>query len=96
MLDEVMHLDKSGRMQNGKLAGGRTSGVQSEMVTNRSIRSDRIIWIQDESYCSVISSYANDTLNSLVFSLNKHRTELCFLEGHTKVRKMTIVHTSLK
>ena len=95
MLNEIIHLDMSGKMQEGKLVGGRTSGVQSEKVTNPFIRSDKIIWIQGDASCPAISSYANDTLNSLVMSLNKHLREVCILEGHTKVTTISIIVSPL-
>ena len=58
MLNEIRQLDKAGRMTAGKLAGGRTSGVQNEMVINSSIRSDKIAWIErDDDCCPTISNY---------------------------------------
>ena len=86
MLDEIRQLDKTGRMTPGKLAGGRTSGVQNEMVINSSIRSDKIAWIEgNEDCCPAISNYINNHLDSLVQNLNEHMRSTCFLQGRTKV-----------
>ena len=86
MLNEIRQLDKTGRMTAGKLAGGRTSGVQNEMVINSSIRSDKIAWIEgDEDCCPTISNYINEHLDSLVQNLNKHMRPTCCLQGRTKV-----------
>ena len=86
MLNEIRQLDKTGRMTAGKLAGGRTSGVQNEMVINSSIRSDKIAWIEgDEDCCPTISNYINEHLDSLVQNLNKHMRPTYCLQGRTKV-----------
>ncbi len=85
---EITSANESGKMSPGRLAGGRTSGVRSEMVINGAIRSDRIIWIErNESCFAAVGDYIQK-LHSLVMGLNKHLGEMCHLNGHTKVIAM--------
>ncbi len=70
----------------GKMTPGRTSGVDTEKAVNKSVRSDRIIWIEDDGVeTHWIYSYMTQVLDPLVESLNVHLAENTNLKGRTKV-----------
>ncbi len=86
VLKEAQNLNKIGKMTTGKLAGGRTSGVDEEKVVNKSIRSDKMMWIEDDGVeTHWIYSYMTKALDPLVESLNVHMDESTHLKGRTKV-----------
>lgn len=70
VLKEVNKLEFSGQLQTGKLAGGRTSGVNHEKVVNSNIRNDKLKWLEgnEKEYpniCKVLQ-----TMDTIVSHLN--------------------------
>ena len=85
ILKEIQTLDKEGCMTDGKLAGGRTSGDEARMKTNKGIRSDKIKWLngtESEEY-PAICDLVSETMDALVGGMNMHLEDhIC---GRTKV-----------
>jgi len=87
---EVKLMDITGLLKEGKLAGGKTSGVDSEKVVNKNIRSDKVAWLQGtetEKYPAVCQ-LITETMDDIVYGMRKHFGEKFLLNGRTKVCKL--------
>ena len=87
IVKEVKYMDTSGLLKEGKLAGGKTSGVDSEKVVNKNIRSDKVAWLQgtETDRYPAVCQLITETMDDIVYGMRKHFGEQFLLNGRTKV-----------
>ena len=87
VLQEVETLRAKNLFECGKLAGGKTSGIESEKVLNASIRSDEMFWINgtETDVCPNICDLVQQTMDAIVGGLNAFSNGSFNIEGRTKV-----------
>lgn len=83
---EIRQLNESQCLQTGQLAGGRTSGDDSQKVTETEIRSDLIKWIDGNEESLPNARTVLTTMDSIVnYINNSYMKPYGYIKGRTKV-----------
>ena len=84
---EIIQMCSSGFLKTGKLAGGKTSGIEEQKVVNENIRSDQMAWLDEKEADSFphISDLVRTKMDVIVAGLNMYSEGEYCVQGKTKV-----------
>ena len=89
ILGEIEMMNENSLLRPGKLAGGFTSGDDTKKVTNKSIRSDNITWVEgtddDTKKYPSICELIGETMDIIVAGINTFFDQYV-VSGRTKVK----------
>lgn len=85
LLCEVRELDANGKMNPGQIAGGRTSSEDSQKLTETTVRSDKIVWVEGTERHLPCITMVLHKMDAIVTCCNGHLRDSCiYINGRTK------------